>query len=321
MPAALRKARSLVALLAILVLAVIISPQASDGSRIFLQAGNLTDILRQISLIGMISLAMTFVILTGGIDLSVGSILALSTALTAMLLARAWPTASYGSHITLAIAAAVAISTLAGAVNGIAIATLRVQPFIVTLASMIGLRGLAKWLTNNENIDIGFGRDVAARFAEIFREKAVVIGAFAAAAAVFWTLLDRTVFGRYVRAIGDNEKAAEYAKLPIRRTKIWVYSLTGLLAGVAGVLYAAENHQGNPNAGVAYELDAIAAVVIGGTRLSGGKGSISGTIVGTLIMGVLTNMLRLNNVDSNVEMMIKAVIIVLAVAVQRERSA
>jgi ribose transport system permease protein len=130
-------------------------------------------------------------------------------------------------------------------------------------------------------------------------------------------VLARTVFGRYARAIGDNEKAAEYAGLPIRRTKIWVYTLSGLLSGVAGVLYAAENHQGNPNAGVAYELDAIAGVVIGGTRLSGGQGSISGTIVGTLIMGILTNMLRLNNVDSNVEMMIKAVIIVLAVAVQK----
>jgi ribose transport system permease protein len=320
MPAALRKSRSLMALAALFVLAVIISPVASDGSRIFLQAGNLTDILRQISLIGMISLAMTFVILTGGIDLSVGSILALATSLTAMLLTRAWPGASYGSHVALAIAVAVAVSAVAGAVNGIAIASLRVQPFIVTLASMIGLRGLAKWLTSNENIDIGFGRDVAAHFAEIFREKVIVIGSFAAASAVFWTLLERTVFGRYVRAIGDNEKAAEYTGLPILRTKVWVYALTGLLSGVAGVLYAAENHQGNPNAGVAYELDAIAAVVIGGTRLSGGKGSISGTIVGTLIMGVLTNMLRLNNVDSNVEMMIKAVIIVLAVAVQRERT-
>jgi len=129
------------------------------------------------------------------------------------------------------------------------------------------------------------------------------------------------VFGRQVRAVGDNEKASRYAGLPVRRTKVWVYTLSGLLSGFAGVLYAAENHQGNPNAGVAYELDAIAAVVIGGTRLSGGKGTISGTIVGTLIMGVLTNMLRLNNVDSNVEMMIKAVIIVLAVAVQRGRYA
>ena len=145
-----------------------------------------------------------------------------------------------------------------------------------------------------------------------------MIGSYVAAAAVFWVLLGRTVFGRHVRAIGDNERAAEFAGLPIRRTKVWVYALAGLLSGYAGVLYAAENHQGNPNAGVAYELDAIAAVVIGGTRLAGGKGSVGGTVVGTLIMGVLTNMLRLKNVDSNVEMMIKAVIIVLAVAVQRE---
>jgi ribose transport system permease protein len=313
--ALLRRAQSLAALLGILLLAIAISPTASDGSRIFLQAGNLTDILRQVSLIGIISLAMTFVILTGGIDLSVGSILALSTALAAMFLTR-----GYTTHIAVAILAAVAGAALAGALNGVVIVRTGIQPFIVTLASMIGVRGLAKWLTNNQNIDIGFGRDLAAEFAGIFREKAIVIGAYAVAAALFWVVLARTVFGRHVRAVGDNEKAAEYAGLPIRATKIWVYTLSGLFTGFAGVLYAAENHQGNPNAGVAYELDAIAAVVIGGTRLSGGKGSVSGTIVGTLIMGVLTNMLRLNNVDSNVEMMIKAVIIVLAVAVQRERN-
>ncbi|HTS63732.1 MAG TPA: ABC transporter permease [Candidatus Acidoferrales bacterium] len=311
--AALRRAQSLTALAGIVILAIVVSPTASDGSRIFLEAGNLTDILRQISLIGIISLAMTFVILTGGIDLSVGSILALATSLVAMWLAR-----GYTQHIAIAIVVAVAASAAMGALNGAVIATTRMQPFVVTLASMIGVRGLAKWLTSNQNIDIGFGRDLAAEFAATFREKTIVIGSYIALSAVFWLVLARTVFGRHVRAIGDNEKAAEYAGLPIRTTRILVYTLSGLLAGAAGVLYAAENHQGNPNAGVAYELDAIAAVVIGGTRLSGGKGSISGTIVGTLIMGVLTNMLRLNNVDSNVEMMIKAVIIVLAVAVQRE---
>jgi len=315
MNARLRRVQSLAALLGILVLAIVISPVASDGSRIFLQAGNLTDILRQVSLIGIISLAMTFVILTGGIDLSVGSILALSTSLVAMFLTR-----GYTSHIGVAILAAVAFAAAAGALNGTVIALTGIQPFIVTLASMIGVRGLAKWLTDNQNIDIGFGRDLAAGFAAVFREKAIVIGTYAVAAALFWVVLARTVFGRHVRAVGDNETAAQYAGLPVRATKLWVYTLSGLFTGVAGVLYAAENHQGNPNAGVAYELDAIAAVVIGGTRLSGGRGSISGTIVGTLIIGVLTNMLRLNNVDSNVEMMIKAVIIVLAVAVQRGRN-
>lgn len=311
--AILRKAESVGALLGIAILAIALSPVASDGSRIFLQTGNLTDILRQISLIGIISVAMTFVILTGGIDLSVGSILALSTTLVAMSLAR------QGRSIPAAIALALLASAAVGAVNGIVIALLRIQPFIVTLATMIGVRGLAKWLSNNENIDIGFGADTAARFAELFRQKSVVIGSYLAISSAFLVLLGRTVFGRHVRAIGDNEKAAEYAGLPIGATKTWVYALAGLLSGFAGVLYAAENHQGNPNAGVAYELDAIAAVVIGGTRLSGGKGSIAGTIVGTLFMGILTNMLRLNNVDSNVEMMIKAVIIVLAVAGQRAR--
>ena len=307
--------KSFAALAGIVVLAVLISPSAADGSRIFLQPGNLTDILRQIALIGIISLSMTLVILTGGIDLSVGSVLALSTALTAM-----WLTREYSHSIAGAIAVAIAACALAGAVNGAVVALTGMQPFIVTLASMIGIRGLAKWLTDNQNIDIGFGHDLAAQFAAIFRGKAIVIGSYVTAAVVFWTLLGRTVFGRHVRAVGDNEKASRYAGLPVRRTKVWVYTLSGMLSGFAGVLYAAENHQGNPNAGVAYELDAIAAVVIGGTRLSGGKGSISGTIVGTLIMGVLTNMLRLNNVDSNVEMMIKAVIIVLAVAVQRGRN-
>jgi ribose/xylose/arabinose/galactoside ABC-type transport system permease subunit len=315
----LREAQGLMALAGIVLLAIVISPVAADGSRIFLQMGNLTDILRQISLIGIISLGMTLVILTGGIDLSVGSTLALSTSLVAMGLTRAWAGSGDAAHIFYAIAAATAAGGLAGAVNGAAIASLEIQPFIVTLATMIGIRGLAKWLTNNANIDIGFGRDVAAQFAAAFRQKPLVIGCYAALAAVFWILLSRTVFGRHVRAIGDSETAARYAGLPIRRVKIVVYALSGLLAGFAGVLYAAGNQQGNPNAGVAYELDAIAAVVIGGTRLSGGKGSIAGTIVGTLIMGVLTNMLRLGNVDSNVEMMVKAVIIVLAVAIQRQR--
>jgi ribose transport system permease protein len=312
-------AQALLALLALVALATLTSPVTSDGSRIFLEPGNLTDILRQVSLIGIMALGMTFVILTGGIDLSVGSVLALSSALVAGALIRARPEVPASLHILGSVALAIATCGIVGALNGLIVARLRVQPFIATLAAMIGVRGFAKWLTGNENIDIGFGQDVAAQFAALFREKGVVIGSYAVAAVAFAILLSKTVFGRHVRAIGDNPTAAVYAGLPIARTQIWVYALCGLLAGLAGVLYAAENHQGNPNAGVAYELDAIAAVVIGGTRLSGGQGTISGTIIGTLIMGVLTNLLRLNNVDSNIEMMIKAAIIVIAVAVQRGR--
>jgi ribose transport system permease protein len=296
-------------LISIVILAILVTP-----TRIFLDPGNLTDILRQVSVIGIIALAMTFVILTAGIDLSVGSTLALATSVVAMELTK--PNANMVVAILLALLASAAL----GAVNGACVALLKIQPFVVTLATMIGIRGLAKWLSGNANIDIGFGQDVAARFAELLRTKSVVIGTWIVLSVIFWILLQRTIFGRHVRAVGDNEHAALYAGLPIRSVKIWVYTLAGLLSGVAGVLYAAENHQGNPNAGVAYELDAIAAVVIGGTRLAGGSGSIGGTIVGTLTIGVLTNMLRLRNVDSNVEMMLKALIIVLAVTLQRRRS-
>jgi ribose transport system permease protein len=310
--------KSLGALAGIFILAIIISPSAANGSNIFLQLGNLTDVLRQGSIVGIISLAMTFVILTGGIDLSVGSILALSTTVVALVLTHWQPGLSYPVEITVAIFAALAVSTLSGALSGAIIAIFDVQPFVVTLAGMIGIRGLAKWLSNNANVDVGFGQDVASIFSAIFRGKPITIACYTGLAIVFYILLSRTIFGRYVRAVGDNERAALYAGLPIQRVKLWVYSLSGLLAGFAGMLYAAENHQGNPNAGVGYELDAIAAVVIGGTRLSGGKGTIAGTIIGTLMIGVLTNMLRLNNVDSNVEMMIKGGIILLAVALQKQ---
>ncbi|HEV2380630.1 MAG TPA: ABC transporter permease [Terriglobia bacterium] len=311
--------QGLPALLGIILVAIVLCPHAANGSNIFLQPGNLTDILQQVSVIGIIAVAMTFVILTAGIDLSVGSILALSTAVVAMVLTRWFPQTGNAWHIALAIAIALAAGALVGAVNGLVVSAASIQPFIVTLATMIGVRGLAKWLTANSNIDIGFGADVAAVYADLVSRKAVIIGTLLLMAAVFWVVLDRTVFGRYVRAVGDNEKAARYTGLPVGRIKIWVYTFSGLLSALAGVIYAAENHQGNPNAGVAYELDAIAAVVIGGTSLMGGKGSVSGTLVGTLILGILTNVLRLNNVDSNVEMMVKAVIILVAVALMAGR--
>ena len=323
MPAALglRRGGPMASLAGVVLLAVVFSPTAADGSRIFLEAGNLTDILRQVSIVGIVALGMTFVVLTAGIDLSVGSTLALSTSVVAMVLVKGPQTMPYGPRIAAAIGLALAASLAAGALNGALVAWFDIQPFIVTLASMIAIRGLAKWFTSNANIDIGFGRDVSATFAEAFRQKSAVIGSYAALAIAFWFLLSHTVFGRHARAIGDNGKAARYTGLPIRSVKIRVYSLCGLLSGIAGVLYAAENHQGNPNAGVGYELDAIAAVVIGGTSLAGGEGSIPGTIAGTLIIGVLTNMLRLNNVDSNVEMMAKAAIIVLAVAARTRKAA
>ena len=178
---------------------------------------------------------------------------------------------------------------------------------------------MARWMTQNSNIDFGFGHDVSAIFASSLSQKFLVISVFLVLAVLFALLLQRTVFGRYVRSVGDNELAARYSGVPIASVKIWVYSLAGLFAGLAGVIHAARAYQGNPNDGVAYELDAIAAVVMGGTSLAGGKGSIFGTVVGTLIMGVLTNILRLKQIDANAELMIKALIIVAAVWAQQKR--
>jgi ribose transport system permease protein len=304
-------------LLIIILLAVITSPRTSAGDRIFLEVGNLTDILRQVSEIGIMAVGMTLVILTAGIDLSVGSTLALATSITGLCLTTWAPAMGAPGKIVFAVSCALAGSAIVGALNGFVIASLRIQPFIVTLASMIGIRGLARRLTNNTNIDFGFGSDAGSVFARIGSEKSIVVAVLVAVFAVFSVLLSRTVFGRRVRAIGDNQTAAVYAGLPIKETKVYVYTWCGVLAGLAGVIHSAQNHQGNPNAGISYELEAIAAVVIGGTSLAGGKGSMAGTLVGTLIMGILTNMLRLNNVDSNTEMMLKAVIIIAAVWIQQ----
>jgi ribose transport system permease protein len=304
-------------LLAILLIGLIISPHSPRGGLIFLEPGNITDILRQVSEIGIISLGMTFVILTAGIDLSVGTVLALASSISALIVTRATLNVTSSLAILIAVIAAIGSCGLVGLANGFVIARWNIQPFIVTLASMIGIRGLARWITANSNIDLGFGTDLASAFAAALSSKLVVIGSYVVLILALAALLSKTVFGRYVRAIGDNEKAALYAGLPIARVRILVYTLTGLLAGYAGVLHAAQNHQGNPNSGVAYELDAIAAVVIGGTNLRGGAGSITGTVIGTLIIGILTNMLRLNNVDSNLELMLKALIILAAVWLQQ----
>src|ERR1700728_111051 len=228
LPPALRRFKGVFGLVGILVIAIWISPRAFDGSNIFLEAGNITDILRQMSVIGIIALSMTYVILTAGIDLSVGSTLALSTAVVATFVTHP----ILGGHWlggVAAVALGIGASAVVGLLNGLVISTFRIQPFIVTLASMIGIRGFAKWLTNNANIDIGFGSDLAASFAAVAGRKMVVIGTFILLAVVFWIVLERTVFGRYVRAIGDNEKASKYTGLPVRRVKVWVYMLCGTL--------------------------------------------------------------------------------------------
>ena len=310
--------RSIAGLLLIVAFAILLSPRSGDGWPIFLTVDNWTNIVRQMSEIGILALGMTLVILTAGIDLSVGSMLALGATTAALLLMQWEPGIGDWQQMLVAGTIAVGAAGIAGAANGLVIAQLGIQPFVVTLAAMIGIRGLARWLSSNSNVGLSFDDShISARFADVLAEPYVVIGVFLACALVCAVLLNRTVFGRYIRALGDNALAARYAGLPIKRTQIAVYTISGALAGLAGVIHCAQNRQGNPNDGVAYELDAIAAVVIGGTSLMGGKGTIAGALIGTLILGVITNILGLKGVDENVKWMAKAVIIIVAVMLQQ----
>lgn len=267
-------------------------------------------VMRQVSETGILAVGMTLVIISGGIDLSVGSLLALSATVFAYVFAD--------KHMPLpvALAASLASTTLVGLLNGLMITRLRIQPFIVTLAAMIGARGLARWLVNNRTIDVGFGKDYVATVVRFIAQEKVVIPTFLVVSLVGLILLNYSRWGRYVLAVGGSESAARLSGIRVSWVKIRVYVLSGALAGVAGVLHACQNRQGNPNDGVAYELDAIATAVIGGTSLAGGQGSIFGAFVGTLALGILINLLRLMGFDENVQWMLKAVIILAAVWLQ-----
>ncbi len=312
------KFRYMTGLVLVLVLAIIMSPeQRKTGDIIFLTFDNLSDIMRQVSENGIIALGMTLVIISGGIDLSAGSVLALSATLVAKLLKQWAPQElSPDMHIIFCVVITLAVCAACGTIMGTVIAKFKIQPFIVTLAGMIGLRGFARYLTDNANIDIGFSDDTSAIFADAVSQKFVVISIFIIMAIIFCVILTKTVFGLRIKSIGDNANASKYAGLPVTKILIAVYAISGLMCGLAGVLHAAQNHQGSPNDGVSYELDAIAAVVIGGANMNGGKGSIIGTVIGALILGILTNMFRLRGIDVNVEMMFKAVIIIVAVKMQ-----
>jgi ribose transport system permease protein len=316
----MKRFQSFTGLILIVLIAILLSPkQHGTGRILFLTPENISDIFRQVSENGIIAIGMTFIILTSGIDLSVGSLLALAATLSAKILTQWNPSFGQPLHLFLAIFLPLVLTSSFGVVYGLVISKLKIQPFIVTLAGMIGLRGLARFLTNNANIDIGFGDDISSTFANLLSPKPVVISTFVLIAIIMSILLSRTVFGLRVKSIGDNSVGSRYAGLPVTKTILITYALSGFLTGIAGILHAAQNHQGSPNDGMSYELDAIAAVVIGGTKMTGGKGSIFGTIIGVFIMGILTNTFRLKGVDINMEMMAKAIIIVIAVWLQMPR--
>jgi ribose transport system permease protein len=296
------------------VLCIIFSPVSSKGNLIFLKIDNLTNILRQVSEIGIISVGMTLVILTSGIDLSVGSVLALSATVTAFGLMD-W---QLGLELTLFLA--LLAGALAGFVNGAITSRGKIQSFITTLAMMTAARGFALFISNSNSRNIGFGADAAPGSFKIFTTSFIGIPfpvfLFIFVTVVFSIILSRMRLGRYIYAIGSNEEAARLAGLPVNRIRVAAFTFCGLLSGLAGTIHAAQLYQGNPNDGVGFELDAIAAVVIGGTSLMGGKGTMPGTFAGVLIIGLLSNILGLHGIQKDFQLMLKGAIIVAAVILQ-----
>ncbi len=308
---------SLLGLVAVVVLGVVFSPNRG-GRLVFLDLGNLTDILRQVAEKGILAAGMTPVVISGGIDLSVGSVLALSATVASLLLMHG----GFGVAATTAIV--VVGGCLVGLANGAMIARWRIQPFIVTLAMMSAARGVARYLSGGAAIPLAFGPGAAPEAFRGFSGQVVPFVPapavlFLAAVAGIYVLLAHTRSGRYVYAIGDNEPAARLSGVRVGSQKTLVYVICGGLAALAGLVHCAQLEQGNPNDGVAYELDAIAAVVIGGTSLSGGVGTVGGTLVGTLIIGVINNSMGLNNIDANLQLILKGALILGAVWLQRRQ--
>jgi galactofuranose transport system permease protein len=251
----------------------------------FLTPENLLNVLRQNSMLGLMALGMTFVILTGGIDLSVGSLLAVSGIVAAVLSPRGTAVAMVGG---------IGAATLLGLANGLTIARVRIQPFVVTLAMMIAARGIALAATGENSVRVDAGAVGLIWLARGFVGPVPApVLLLAIAFVIGWFVLRHTVFGRHVFAVGDDQEAARLLGLETERVLIATYALSGALAGLAGVVLAARLGAGQPVAGTGWELDAIAAVVVGGTLLTGGQGGAGLTLVGVLLLGVILNLLNL----------------------------
>ncbi|MFT3749591.1 MAG: ribose ABC transporter permease [Agriterribacter sp.] len=296
----------LIALLAICIILSFATPY-------FFTAQNLVIVLRQVSINGILAIGVTFVIIAGGIDLSLGSVIALTGVIAASF---AHPD-TYPVIVPLLIGLSAGV--LIGAVNGLAITIGKVAPFIVTLGMMTIARGLALVLSNGRpvtNLSPSFNFIGGGNLFGI----PVPILIFALVIIISSVILKYTRIGRYIYAVGGNENAAKASGIRINRVKLFAYIICSGLAALAGVVLASRITTGQPNAGVAYELDAIAAVVIGGTSLLGGRGSIAGTVIGVLIIGVINNGLDLLNVSSYYQQIIKGIIIVGAVLLDRKNA-
>lgn len=290
----------------LLVLVIVLS----FASEYFLTANNLLNVLRQVSIIGIVAYGMTFVILSGGIDLSVGSVLALSSAITAGVM-------SSTHSITLAILAGLVTGALLGTFTGVLVSKAKMPAFIVTLAMMSIGRGLTLIYTG--------GRPISEGFTDLFN---YIGGGYVgpipfpvilllALLGIGYLILNNTPYGRYVYALGGNEDATRLSGINTDKIKMTVYTISGIMAAVSGIVLASRLGSAQPQAGLGYELDAIATVVLGGTSLAGGSGGIVGTLMGALIIGVLNNGMTLLGVSSFFQQVVKGLVILLAVYIDR----
>jgi inositol transport system permease protein len=293
--------------LGLVIALVVIGAALAVSKPVFLTVPNLVNVVRQISINAILAVGVTYVLLTGGVDLSLGSLVALAGVVAASL-------AHPGEYpVFVPVLLGVLAGTACGAVNGLVVTKGRVAPFIVTLGMMTIARGLALVLSG--------GRPVS-NLSEPFKwigNGPVPILILVGVAVVSWIFLANLKLGRYLYAVGGNENAARASGINVNAVKLFAYTVCGALAGLAGVVLAARITTGQPNAGAGYELDAIAAVVIGGTSLSGGVGGVGGTILGALLMGVINNGLDLLNVSSYYQAIVKGIIIVGAVWLDRRK--
>ncbi|MFJ3086001.1 ABC transporter permease [Streptomyces sp. NPDC086838] len=296
------------------ILAVLVAVGGITEPDAFLDTGNLQLVLTQASVIGVVTVGVTLVITSGGIDLSVGAMVALASVWASTL-----ATQEYGFAGILF--TAVLVGLVAGLVNGVLIAYGRVVPFIATLAMLASARGLALMITDGKTqiVTVTSVLDLGLPDSYVLGIPPLVL-IFAAVTAAGWLLLNRTTFGRRTVAIGGNAEAARLAGIDVRRQRLYLYLLSGLCCGIAAFMLIILSGSGQNTAGNLYELDAIAAAIIGGTLLSGGRGTITGSVLGVLIFTTITNIFALNNLQSDVQQIAKGAIIVAAVLVQSRTS-
>jgi ribose/xylose/arabinose/galactoside ABC-type transport system permease subunit len=291
----------------ILIVLVVVASLSTDA---FLTQNNLTNLLSQLAVTGIIVLAELVVVISGNIDISVGSVLGLASVFAAGLFD--------GSNVWLALVVAIATGAALGMVNGTLIAFRAIDSFIVTLGMLALARGLVYWYTHGSPVtpkDVSF----LTPGTELIGDIPVIALFWLAAGLIVTFLLRRTVFGRRVYAIGSSKQAATSSGMPVRGTVFMVFVLSGALCGLAGFLLASRVGAGTPSAGTSYELDAIAAVVIGGARLTGGHGRVFGAVVGTFIFGVITNLLALLDVSTFLQDAFKGALILIAISIASGR--